>query len=52
MCVCVCVPHLQGIVVHLLPFLVGLVGHKPGLEQILIEAVAEATHRHVICSKD
>lgn len=49
---CVLEPHLEGIVVHLLSLLVGLVGHQPGLEQILIEAVAEAAHGHVICNED
>lgn len=42
--------YLQGVVVHLLGFLVRLVRHQPGLQQVLIETVAQATHRHMICN--
>lgn len=47
---CACECYLEGIIVHLLAFFVSLVRHQPGLEQILIETITQATHRHVICN--
>lgn len=55
-CVCLVVNvrvlqrYLEGVVVHLLGFLVCLVRHQPGLQQVLIETVTQATHRHMICN--
>lgn len=42
-------PYLDGIVVGLASFRVGLVGHEPGLQQVLVKAVAKSSDRGVIC---
>lgn len=41
--------YLNGVVVGLARFAVGLVGHEPGLQQVLVETVAKPSDRGVIC---
>lgn len=41
--------YLNGVVVRLARFAVGLVGHEPGLQQVLVETVAKPSDRGVIC---
>ncbi len=42
--------YLQGIVVKLLSLLVSFVWHEPGLQQVLVETVPQASNRDVICN--
>lgn len=42
--------YLQGIIVHLLAFLICFVRHQPGLEEVLIETVTKTAHGDVVCN--